>query len=419
MRDKTSVGRRRMDGLNEAARKAVRLGADGVWYARPYLGTNSATGKPIRPYKRFPEAGSREEAQAMAKRWLAGVIPAAEMGGGAALSDMLRAHLRMKAASGCAASTIDAYEGELRRNIDPAIGRVPYDALRAFEVCSMYAQMAERGLGASEMQKCHALLSGAYAAWAADGLVGSNPMEAVPRPKGAPPDSRALDEDEYRDLSAELRRMLSGMADPSARPNDVAVAAACFCALHAGLRCGEACALWRCDVRGAWGDLSVGHNASESSKGFSRRDTKTAAGRRAVPMDDALAALMAEYLPWQARVLADAGKRAGRSTPLFSHDGSMMRPSALSAAFRTVADRAGLPKDVHFHTLRHTFATYLLYGGATLRDAQALLGHSNAQTTLRHYAHALPGAGSQAVAAYGASAAMVESGGYFGLERKG
>ena len=40
---------------------------DGTFYARPYLGTNAVTGKPIRPYKRFPEAVDEGEALEMAR----------------------------------------------------------------------------------------------------------------------------------------------------------------------------------------------------------------------------------------------------------------------------------------------------------------------------------------------------------------
>jgi len=48
----------------------------------------------------------------------------------------------------------------------------------------------------------------------------------------------------------------------------------------------------------------------------------------------------------------------------------------------TVADRAGIKKSVHPHTLRHTFATNMLRAGARIEDVQKMLGHKKVQTTL-------------------------------------
>lgn len=53
---------------------------------------------------------------------------------------------------------------------------------------------------------------------------------------------------------------------------------------------------------------------------------------------------------------------------------------ALQMMFKAVSFRA-LNRDLHFHCLRHSCATYYLGKGMDIRQVQALLGHSNIQTT--------------------------------------
>lgn len=103
------------------------------------------------------------------------------------------------------------------------------------------------------------------------------------------------------------------------------------------------------------------------------------AKERIVPVGSYARAALDAYLT---RVRPELSHR-GRATPrlfLGMRGGPLSRQSAWLVIQRA-AERAGLTAHVSPHTLRHSFATHLLQGGADVRVVQELLGHASVATT--------------------------------------
>lgn len=101
--------------------------------------------------------------------------------------------------------------------------------------------------------------------------------------------------------------------------------------------------------------------------------------QRIVPLGSFAATAVSAYL---VRVRPELA-RQGRGTPkvfLNARGGPLSRQSAWTV-LRSAADKAGLSGDLSPHTLRHSFATHLMEGGADVRVVQELLGHASVTTT--------------------------------------
>jgi integrase/recombinase XerD len=101
---------------------------------------------------------------------------------------------------------------------------------------------------------------------------------------------------------------------------------------------------------------------------------------RLVPIGSYALAAVDAYLTRSRPELVAAGSGPAGALFLNARGGRLSRQSAWTVLVRA-AERAGVTRDVSPHTLRHSFATHLLEGGADVRVVQELLGHASVTTT--------------------------------------
>ena len=101
------------------------------------------------------------------------------------------------------------------------------------------------------------------------------------------------------------------------------------------------------------------------------------AKERIVLMGDPAARALTTYLE-QGRPKLN---KRGEPAVFLNQDGGRLTVRSVQSLVQYYAKSVGIDKDVHPHTVRHTFATHLLNGGADLRVVQELLGHASLSST--------------------------------------
>ncbi|ADB18838.1 integrase family protein [Pirellula staleyi DSM 6068] len=102
---------------------------------------------------------------------------------------------------------------------------------------------------------------------------------------------------------------------------------------------------------------------------------------RLVPLGDPALAAVEAYLEHERPKLAAKSKQGVPPWLLLSSRGQRLTRQKIWELVKQYALRCGAPASMSPHTLRHSFATHLLSGGADLRQVQELLGHASIGTT--------------------------------------
>jgi len=276
----------------------------------------------------------------------------------AAVVDVVRTYLdHLAVERGTSRNTLDSYGRDLRRYAEhlKALGVTDLADVAEAHVGEFLAALRESGLAASSAARTLSAVRGLHKFAHREGVVPGDPAREVapPTPPRRLPKALPLDD--------VLRLLDSHPGDDPRALRDRALLELLY---STGARISEVVGLDVDDV-----------DAGERTALLDGKGGK----QRLVPVGRPALAALEAYL-----VRARPGLAAkGRGTPavfLNARGGRLSRQTAWQV-LKTAAERAGITAVVSPHTLRHSFATHLLEGGADVRVVQELLGHASVTTT--------------------------------------
>lgn len=278
------------------------------------------------------------------------------------LSEFVREEWKPNAELALKKSSMRIYSYQLDKHILPTLGELPLRNLGVAQIEACLSNLKQKGHATSTLRSVRATFATVFRSAVKRGHLEKNPAHGVViREDNSPTERRFYSGDQ-------VRMLLNVLTEPCASVVAVAVLT--------GMRIGEILALrWkRIDLLGA--TLEVAENYSSGEFGA----PKTKSSRRVIPISSALTRVFESHrAPMNPSSLEELVFQTAKRTPL--------NPKNLyNRELAPACDQIGLPR-ISWHSFRHTHATLLHANGESLKTAQALLWHSDIETTLNTYTH--------------------------------
>ena len=271
----------------------------------------------------------------------------------------------------------------IRRHLTPALGHISLRELRPEYVQRYQNEKVKQGLDARTIRLHHVILSNALLQAEKNGLVVRNVCRLVESPRQTRREQSTLT---VAQITTQLLPALQGDR----------LYAAYLTLFMAGVRRGELLGLRWQDIDLTTGVLHVRqavgrvYNRDATGKGKTKlifSEPKTEESRRMIPVPEICLAALRHHKAHQAEERLLLGQAYQDHGLVFAQaNGAPIDPRNMNLYFTKALKRAGLPA-IRLHDARHTYATWLLEQGVSLKVVQTLLGHGSIAVTADVYSH--------------------------------
>ena len=283
-------------------------------------------------------------------------------------------------------NTYVKYKNICDKYIIPVLGDIKLSALKVIHIEKLIRHFRKEGLNPTSTQNYYGIIRAALNKAVKLQLLNDNPCKFIDTPKRSKFKANTLTVQEfyliYDKLNAELYE-------------DYIFKLALDIALETGLRRGEMCGL-------TWDDIDFTNKCIHINQALIRVDNtytisslKTDSSYRSLPISDALLVKLENHKKRQKinRVkygqfyLKNIFNKKEYDLVFTWENGKFIIPSNFLQRLKRMLKHCNINKNIRWHDLRHTNATLLLEGGASMKTVQERLGHSLMQTTSDTYAH--------------------------------
>lgn len=264
-------------------------------------------------------------------------------------------------------STLSNYRLKANKHILPVFGFKKISAVSSEDIYSFIENKQDNGLSNRYIQDILIVMKSAFK-YAVRTYHICNPMDGIIMPKKRNTEIRILESHEQQQLEKYI----------SENRNNTTLGVALT--MNTGIRIGELCAL-------QWGDIDLEKRILTVKKTIQRIQSPNGDSKTKLIISDPKSDSSKRTIPLTKKMIEFLTAFKGESDEyILSGSKKPIEPRTMQYRFAKILKNVNLPP-VHFHALRHMFASTCIKLGFDVKTLSELLGHSKVEITLNRYVH--------------------------------